>query len=82
MTRSDIIDLQCLAAGVNPVDDHCEESAGVANEAARDRGAFGDAYPRCCLAEEEEGFYSPIIQERAWSSPIWYHPGPASRLGD
>ncbi len=37
-----------------------------------ERGAEGDVYGKCCLREEEEPFYSPVIQERAWTSPIWY----------
>lgn len=72
--------LQCQSAGVNPFSDSCEEEASVATAAAVERGAQGDVFGRCCLAEEEEPFYSPVIQERAWTSPIWYEPaGFASR---
>ncbi|MBW2714267.1 MAG: DUF3604 domain-containing protein [Deltaproteobacteria bacterium] len=41
---------------------------------AREQGAIGDVYGRCCLKEAEQPFYSPTIQERAWTSPIWYRP--------
>jgi hypothetical protein len=55
--------LQCQAAGVNPFSDTCEADAQAAPE---------DAYARCCLDPASEPFYSPTIQERAWTSPIWY----------
>jgi hypothetical protein len=66
--------LQCQAAGVNPLAGDCRSQAEAATEAARARGAQGDVYGRCCLDEAEQPFYSPVIQERAWTSPIWYHP--------
>ncbi len=67
---------QCQAAGVNPFASACAEQAAVATQAAQDEGALGDVYGRCCLDEAEEPFYSPTIQERAWTSPIWYRPPP------
>ena len=66
--------LQCQAAGVNPFASDCREQAQRAEE-VQDHGAFGEVYGRCCLKESEESFYSPTIQERAGSSPIWYRPG-------
>ncbi len=66
--------LQCQAAGVNPFSSGCAEQAEAATEVAQDAGAIGDVYGRCCLDEAEEPFYSPIIRERAWTSPIWYRP--------
>jgi hypothetical protein len=63
---------QCMAAGVNPFAENCEEQAVSAAENVS--GTFGDVYGKCCLSEEEEPFYSPVIQERAWTSPIWFTP--------
>ena len=64
--------LQCQAAGVNPFSDQCQMQAAIATTRAQDTGASGDVYGRCCIDPGQEPFYSPIIQERAWSSPIWY----------
>ena len=64
--------LQCQAAGVNPFSPSCETQAASANMEAEALGAVGDVYGKCCLREEDAPFYSPIIQERAWTSPIWY----------
>jgi hypothetical protein len=66
--------LQCQAAGVNPFADNCEAQAEEQTALAHERGAEGDVYGKCCLSEDEEPFYSPLIQERAWTSPIWYEP--------
>ena len=64
--------LQCLDAGVNPFSDQCEEQSLAASEKAREeQGASGEVYKNCCRSAENEAFYSPVIQERAWTSPIW-----------
>jgi hypothetical protein len=70
--------LHCMAAGVNPFAPSCEASAVLANEAARDLGATGKVYDQCCVPAEDQPFLSPVIQERAWTSPIWYRPEPAT----
>lgn len=66
--------LQCQAAGVNPFAKDCKQQAANKNAELLENGASGDIYGKCCLREEEESFYSPVIQERAWTSPIWYSP--------
>jgi hypothetical protein len=66
--------LQCQAAGVNPFSDQCAEQAAAATTSAHDNGASGDVFGKCCIDPAQEAFYSSTIQERAWSSPIWYRP--------
>ena len=61
-------------AGVDPFAENCAEQAEVAGDGVS--GTFGDVYGKCCLTEAEEPFFSPVIQERAWTSPIWYTPVP------
>ncbi len=64
--------LQCQAAGVNPFAENCAEQAAARTEELQDEGAIGDVFSRCCLDPEDQPFYSPVIQERAWTSPVWY----------
>ncbi|MEM7409421.1 MAG: DUF3604 domain-containing protein [Myxococcota bacterium] len=66
--------LQCQAAGVNPFAEDCAEQAAAATAAVQRAGGRGDVYGSCCLDPAEEPFYSPVIQERAWTSPIWTTP--------
>lgn len=63
--------LQCQAAGVNPFAENCAEQAAQQTAKLQDDGAIGDVFGRCCLDAAKEPFYSPTIQERAWTSPIW-----------
>lgn len=72
--------LQCKASGVDPFSKDCKTQAEQATAQAKDNGAWGDdVFGKCCLNEAEEPFYSPVIQERAWSSPIWYTPEQATK---
>lgn len=50
----------CQAHGVNPLSAACSDQAAVA----------GEGYEACCDATAIQ----PVIQERAWSSPVWYEP--------
>lgn len=66
----------CLAAGVNPFAEDCQARADALTAKLQEQaGARGDVYGNCCKKTREEAFYSPVIQERAWTSPIWYEPG-------
>ena len=65
----------CLAAGVNPFAGDCRQQAATLTANMQDKaGARGDVYGNCCKQQAAEPFYSPVIQERAWTSPIWYEP--------
>ncbi|AQA18418.1 hypothetical protein BST95_09400 [Halioglobus japonicus] len=67
--------LQCQSYGVNPFAENCSEQAAQQTEIFQDEaGAIGDVFGRCCLNPEEEPFYAPTLQERAWTSPIWINP--------
>jgi hypothetical protein len=69
---------QCQTAGVNPFSAQCAQQAQAATQRAHEElGAVGDVYGNCCLDADKEAFYSPTVQERAWSSPIWYRPDSA-----
>jgi len=45
-----------------------------ATSALQDQGAIGEVFDKCCMDSAEQAFYSPVIQERAWTSPIWINP--------
>lgn len=54
----------CKDVGVDPFSPTC------ADEAA----AVGPGYEACCRNATNDPFLEPTIQERAWTSPIWYAP--------
>jgi hypothetical protein len=65
---------RCMASGVNPFAEDCSAQADAADRLAHAAGASGPVYGNCCLNRAEQAFYSPVIQERAWTSPVWYLP--------
>lgn len=61
--------------GVDPLDTgKCNsqlaalQSGSAADRAKADQGAM------CCSNQTTDTFLQPVIQERAWTSPIWYEP--------
>ncbi|MBY0276800.1 DUF3604 domain-containing protein, partial [Candidatus Binatia bacterium] len=52
----------CKAAGVDPFASDCTAQATRA----------GEAFADCCLTREQG--IEAIVQERTWSSPVWYRP--------
>ena len=59
--------LECLQFGVNPLAD----PATCAGQEAAVPGLAGGV---CCVNEDSPERFQPVIQERAWTSPIWYTP--------
>jgi hypothetical protein len=60
----------CRANGVDPL------SADCATQAA----AKGAPWGNCCLNPSNDKYLDPVVQERAWTSPIWYRPEAVGRL--
>lgn len=61
--------------GVDPLDTNkCNsqltalKNGSLADKAKADHGAM------CCSNQTTDTFVQPVIQERAWTSPIWYEP--------
>ncbi len=54
----------CKAAGVDPLSPDCAAQAAAAPP------AFAD----CCRGPTDDATAEPLIQERAWTSPVWYRP--------
>jgi hypothetical protein len=65
----------CKAVGVDPLSPLCPVQA-----AQKSQGDPKAEWENCCFDERNDPFVTPLVQERAWTSPIWYKP-PRSRRG-
>jgi len=65
---------QCQSLGVNPLAENCKAQLTDARGLAQELGASANAFDNCCIDANLESFYSPVIRERAWTSPIWLQP--------
>jgi hypothetical protein len=54
----------CKHFGIDPFSPTCSADAA------------GTGLGNCCLDETNDATVSPVTQERAWTSPIWYRPEP------
>ncbi len=62
--------LVCKSAGVDPL------AADCATQAASAPPDFAD----CCRGATDDPTAEPVIQERAWTSPVWYRPEGIARV--
>jgi hypothetical protein len=54
----------CKSQGVDPFSSDCAAQAASVNP----------DLANCCLGEQNDQSITPTVQERAWSSPVWYRP--------
>ncbi len=62
--------LVCKGVGVDPFSPNCAEQAAQA----------GALFANCCLTQANDRFVDPVMQERAWTSPVWYRPEAIARV--
>jgi hypothetical protein len=62
--------LACKSVGVDPFSPSCAAQAALA----------GEAFTDCCLTEAGDPFMERVVQERSWTSPIWYRREDVARL--
>ena len=62
--------------GVDPLNlNRCQKDlTAMANSSDPDQVANAQRGASCCSNETTFPFVQPVIQERAWTSPIWYSP--------
>lgn len=61
--------------GVDPLDNSCQDDLDALGESSNPLDqlrAIDGAF--CCANQDSYPYVQPVIQERAWTSPIWYTP--------
>ncbi|WP_224244210.1 DUF3604 domain-containing protein [Hyalangium gracile] len=61
--------------GVDPLDtSRCQKSLDALKTGTPEQRLKADHGAMCCSNQLTDTFVQPVIQERAWTSPIWYEP--------
>jgi hypothetical protein len=61
--------------GVDPLDtDQCNQQLAALQDGTADDQLKAAQGAYCCSNQTTDTFLQPVIQERAWTSPIWYEP--------
>jgi Protein of unknown function (DUF3604) len=61
--------------GVDPLDtDTCNTQLAALQSGNLEQKAKAAHGAKCCSNQTTDTFVQPVIQERAWTSPIWYEP--------
>lgn len=61
--------------GVDPLDtDTCNTQLAALQSGSLEDRAKAAHGAKCCSNQTTDTFVQPVIQERAWTSPIWYEP--------
>jgi hypothetical protein len=55
------------------------QGRGQISRQLRRASAAGAAFAACCAGPANDAFASPVVQERAWTSPIWHCPDGGAR---
>jgi hypothetical protein len=63
--------------GVDPLDNsRCKQDLAAMQNGTADQKLKAAQGAMCCSDQTTTPFVQPVIQERAWTSPIWYEPPP------
>jgi uncharacterized protein DUF3604 len=67
--------------GVDPLDtDKCNSQLAALQNGSPEQKVKASQGAMCCSNQTTDTFVQPVIQERAWTSPIWYEPAGGGRV--